>query len=212
MKRITSLIPLLASVILVGCFPAVTNEPASPSPISSPTFTGTAQPKPDESDSPSPIPSPTFTETAQPVPDEPDSPSPIPSPTFTEIAPPVSTITITPTFCPPPTPEPLWVDPVTSPTDQLTQVITVYIGNGEEVTVETESGTFIVTGQFNHHTTPAKVEITLLPNTVHHLEVTAKVRSGLTGLGNCTYGGYILRTTSDRNGAPLVIAQGTATP
>jgi len=104
------------------------------------------------------------------------------------------------------------VDPVTSPTVQLTQVITVYIGNGEEVTVETESGTFIVTGQFNHHTTPAKVEITLLPNTVHHLEVTAKVRSGLTGPGNCTYGGYILRTTSDRNGAPLVIAQGTATP
>jgi len=104
------------------------------------------------------------------------------------------------------------VDPVTSPTNQLTQVITVYIGNGEEVTVETESGTFTVTGQFNHHTTPAKVEITLLPNTVHHLEVTAKVRSGLTGPGNCTYGGYILRTMNDRNGAPLVIAQGAATP
>jgi len=212
MKRITSLIPLLVSAILVGCFPVVTDVPASPSPIPSPTFIETAQPVPDEPDSPSPIPSPTFIETAQPVPEEPDSPSPIPSATFTEIIQPVSTITITPTFCPPPTPEPLWVDPVTSPTDQLTQVITVYIGNGEEVIIKTESGNFTVTGQFNHHTNPAKVEITLLPNTIHHLEVAAKVRSGLTGPGNCTYGGYILRTTIDRNGASLVIAQGAATP
>jgi len=142
----------------------------------------------------------------------PASPSPIPSSTSTEIAQPVSKITITPTFCPPPTPEPLWVDPVTSPTDSLTQIITVYIGNGEEVTIETESGTFTVAGQFNHHTNPAVLEIILLPNTVHHLEVTAKVRSGLTGLGNCTYGGYILRTTYDKNGAPLIIVQGGATP
>jgi len=104
------------------------------------------------------------------------------------------------------------VDPVISPTDQLTQVITVYIGNGEEVTVETESGTFTVTGQFNHYTAPAQVEITLLPNTVHHLEVAAKVRSGLTGPGDCTYGGYVLRTRNDKNGAPLVIAQGIAAP
>jgi len=104
------------------------------------------------------------------------------------------------------------VDPVTSPTDQLMQVITVYIGNGEEVTIETESGTFTITGQFNHHTTPAQVEITLLPNTVHHIEVTAKVRSGLTGSGDCTYGGYILRTTYDKNGVPLIIEQGQATP
>ena len=190
MKRLTILIPLLVSAMLVGCFPAAADAPASPSPI----------------------PSSTFTETAQPIHGEPDSPSPMPPSEFTETAQPVSTITITPTFCPPPTPEPLWVDPVISPTDQLTQMITVYIGNGEEVTVETESGTFKVTGQFNHHTTPAKVEITLLPNTVHHLEVTAKVGSGLTGPGDCTYGGYILRTTSDRNGAPLVIAQGAATP
>lgn len=134
----------------------------------------------------------------------------IPSSTLTETVQPV--ITISPTPCPFGTPEPLWVDPVRSPTDQLTQVITVYIGNGEEVTVETESGTFTVTGQFNPHTTPARMEITLLPNTVHHLEVTAKVRSGLTGPGNCTYGGYTLTTRNDRNGAPLVIAQEAATP
>lgn len=104
------------------------------------------------------------------------------------------------------------MDPVTSPTDQLTQVVTVYIGNGEEVSIEAESGAFTVTGQFNHHTTPAKVEISLLPDTVHHLEVAAKVRSGLTGPGDCTYGGYILTTRYDRNGAPLVIVQERATP
>jgi hypothetical protein len=126
---------------------------------------------------------------------------------------PVPTITITPTFCPPPTPEPLWVDPVTSPTDQLTQVIKVFIGNGEEVTIETESGTFTATGAFNHHTNPAIIEIPLLPDTVHHFKVTAKVKSGLHGFFNdCVYSGYTLTTTNDKNGAPLTIAQEQATP
>ncbi len=143
------------------------------------------------------------------VPDQQDTP---PSPTFTETVQPAPTITITPTFCPPPTPEPLWVAPVTSPTDQLTQVITVYIGFGEAVTIETESGTFTVTGDFNHHTNPALVEITLLPNTVHHIKVTAWVKSGLHGFNDCAYGGYTLTTTKDKNGAPLTIAQGQAIP
>lgn len=138
--------------------------------------------------------------------------SPIPSLTFTETAQPIPTITITPTFCPPPTPEPLWVDPVISSTDQLTQVITIYIGNGEKVTIEAESGTFTVTGAFNHHSNPAIVEITLLPDTVHHLKVTAWVKSGLHGFNDCAYGGYTLSTTNDRNGAPLTIVQGQATP
>jgi hypothetical protein len=40
------------------------------------------------------------------------------------------------------TPEPLWLDPVTSPTGELDQTIVVYIGNGETVTVTWESGTF----------------------------------------------------------------------
>jgi len=48
-------------------------------------------------------------------------------------------VTPTPTLCPLATPEPLWVDLVTSPTDQLTQTITVYLGNGEAVTVTAES-------------------------------------------------------------------------
>ena len=138
--------------------------------------------------------------------------SPIPSTTFTETTLPVSTITITPTFCPPPTPEPLWVNPVTSPTDQLTQVITVYIGNGEKVTIEAESGTFTVTDAFNHHSNPAIIEIVLLPDTVHHLKVTAWVKSGLHGFNDCAYRGYTLSTTNDKDGAPLTIAQGLATP
>jgi hypothetical protein len=121
---------------------------------------------------------------------------------------PAPTITITPTFCPPPTPEPLWVDPVTSPTDQLTQVITVYIGYGVEVTVTTESGTYTMTGDFSAYTNPALVEITLLPNTINHVQVTAKVMSGGNG---CTYS-YTLTTTNDRNGKPLTIVQGQATP
>lgn len=70
---------------------------------------------------------------------------------------PISTSTFTP--CPFGTPEPLWVDPVISPTDQLTQVVTVYIGNGEQITVETESGTFTATGDFNAVTKPAQVKL-----------------------------------------------------
>jgi hypothetical protein len=104
------------------------------------------------------------------------------------------------------------VDPVTSPTDQLTQFITVYIGHGEEVTIETESGTFTVTGNFTDSTNPAVVEITLLPDMVHHLNVKARVKSGLAGLGDCVYGGYTLTAIYDRNGAPLTILQGKATP
>jgi len=132
------------------------------------------------------------------------------SPTFTETQQPVPTISPAP--CPFGTPEPLWVDPVTSPTDQLTQVVKVYIGNGQEVTIETESGTFTATGDFDHHSNPALVEITLLPNTIHHLKVTAKVRKVLSDYGDCVYGGYTLTATTDRNGAPLTIAQGQATP
>jgi len=114
----------------------------------------------------------------------------------------------TPTpFCPIATAEPFWVDPVTSPTDELSQVIVVRIGNGEEVTVVTESGTFTLTGNFGTFL----VEISLLPNIVHHLEVSAKVRTVPSSNG-CIYGGYTLRTTSDRHGNPLIIVQGEPIP
>jgi hypothetical protein len=108
------------------------------------------------------------------------------------------------------TAEPLWVDPVTSPTDQLSQIITVRIGNGEEVTIVTESGTFTATGNFNAYASPALVEVTLLPNTVHHLQVFAMVKTVFSN--GCPYGGYRLNTTRDRNGDPLTIVQGTPVP
>lgn len=103
--------------------------------------------------------------------------------------------------CPEATPEFFNVDPVTSPTDTLSQIITVDLGNGEAITITTESGTF--TAPFN--TFPKEIEITLLPDTTHNLTVEGRVREVVQG--ECTYGGYTLRTTRDRYGDPLVIEQ-----
>lgn len=103
--------------------------------------------------------------------------------------------------CPVATPEFFTVEPVTSPTDQLSQIVTVDLGNGETITVTTESGTF--TAPFD--TFPKEIEITLLPDTTHNLTVEGRVREVVQG--DCTYGGYTLTTTTDRNGAPLVIEQ-----
>jgi hypothetical protein len=138
----------------------------------------------------------------------PPQPTDTPMPTRT----PTATLTTTSTPCPMPTPESLWVDPVTSPTDQLLQVVTVRIGNGEAVTITTESGTFSATGNFDAYSNPARVTVTLLPNTTHHLQVFAKVR--VIRQGDCIYGGYILSTTVDRFDAPLTIVQrlNTITP
>jgi len=120
---------------------------------------------------------------------------------------PAVTIVKTPlSTCRPVTPEPLWVEPVDSPTDRMSQVVTVTIGNGDWVLVATESGEFLVTGNFGI-SAPALVTVSLLPCTTHHLAVTAHVRE----MGPpCYYGGYTLGTTSDRYGAPLVIVQGTS--
>jgi len=106
----------------------------------------------------------------------------------------------TPSYpCPQPTAELLAVEPVTSPTEALSQVVTVRMGNMEAVTITTESGVFTAPGGL--------VTVELLPDTAHHLEVEAKVRQTTDGHG-CTYGGYTLSTTRDRSGAPLVIVQG----
>jgi hypothetical protein len=122
--------------------------------------------------------------------------------------------TASPTVCPAATPELLAVDPVISPTDRLTQTITVRIGNGEAVTVTAESGTFTTAGTFNSSSNPAMVEMQLLPDTTHHLSVSARVR--VVASRGCTYGGYTLNTDRDRLGAPLTIVQqssgGTSTP
>ncbi len=124
---------------------------------------------------------------------------------------PTATVTPTPTarWCPTLTPEPFWVDPVTSPTDLLEQTIRVHIGNGEAVTVTLESGVFTTTGSFNAYSNPALVDVTLLPNTRHNLLVAARVRSWYLWEG-CTIGGYTLWTTYDRNHQPLVIEQRSA--
>jgi WD40 repeat protein len=86
-----------------------------------------------------------------------------------------------------------------SPTEALSQVVTVRMGSMEVVTITAESGTFTArTG---------RVTVDLLPNMVHHLEVTAKVRQVTDSYG-CSYGGYTLSTTRDESGAALVIVQG----
>jgi len=130
----------------------------------------------------------------QPAPQTPPPTQPGPAATATEPGSP------TPSYpCPQATPELLAVEPVTSPTDGLSQIVTVRMGNMEAATVTVESGVF---------TAPdGLVTVELLPDTTHHLEVEAKVRQSTDGHG-CSYGGYTLSTTRDRTGAPLVIVQG----
>jgi len=99
----------------------------------------------------------------------------------------------------------LWVEPVISPTERLTQTVIVRIGNGEAVTVTAESGVFAVTGTFNAYGNPAGVTVALLPNTVHNLTVQARVRR--IEQWGCIYGGYTLNTIHDRSGRRLVIEQ-----
>ena len=104
--------------------------------------------------------------------------------------------------CPVATPEFFYVEPVTSPTNELSQIITVDLGNGEAITITTESGTF--TAPFDSF--PKEIEIDLLPDTIHNLTIEGRVREVLQG--ECPYGGYVLSTTRDRYGDPLIIEQG----
>lgn len=106
---------------------------------------------------------------------------------------------VTPTPCPPATPEPLWVEPLTSPTSASSQVIVVHNSNFDWIEVTSESGTF-------RADEADRVVISLLPDTIHHLEVTVHVRK-ITNPSGCMYGNYSLRTTRDRHGGPLTIAQ-----
>ncbi len=110
-----------------------------------------------------------------------------------------------PTSCPSATPEPLWVQPVISPDLDFSQVITVYLGNGEAVTITAASGVFAAAGDFNSYMTPALVTVGLYPGLVHTLTVYGKVK--LVQVGECAYGGYTLYTRLDRFGKPLVIRQ-----
>ncbi len=110
-----------------------------------------------------------------------------------------------PADCPAPpapaTPEPLWVDPVTSPTTLLTQTLGVTLGGGRAITITSEAGTLsntspIITAPYSSFSTT----IPLLPNTIHHLSV-----EGLVEYESGCF--YTLSTSSDRNGLPLTIAQ-----
>ncbi|MBN1659512.1 MAG: hypothetical protein JXA93_13995, partial [Anaerolineae bacterium] len=150
--------------------------------------------------------------TAAAVPSGPpaSTPSATPAPGTAAVGAPAVTPTLTPmpsptptVVCPRATPELLAVDPVTSSTGDLAQWVTVYMGNMEMVTITAESGIF--TAPDGH------VEVQLLPNTVHHLEVVARVRT-IVNPDGCVYGGYTLRTTTDRYGAPLIIVQGAPGP
>lgn len=163
------------------------------------------KPTPTPTVTPSAPPTPTVTPSATPTPTVTPTTSRTPSPTPSFTPTPTPTLTPTPTICPQATPEALWVDPVISPTGLLTQTLTVYLGNGEAVTVTSPSGAFGMTGAFDANANPAQVTIDLLPDTLHELTVNGRVRE--VTVNGCTFGGYTLQTTQDRNGDPLDILQ-----
>ena len=103
--------------------------------------------------------------------------------------------------CPQATPEYFGVYPVTSPTSELAQTISVELGNGEFITITTESGVFAAPAT----SFPTEITIDLLPDTTHALTVEGRVQQ--VQHGECTYGGYVLSTRQDREGQPLIIDQ-----
>ncbi len=166
-----------------------TNTPTD-TPTETPTETPTNTPTYTPTDTPTNTPTDTPTETVTDTPTN----TPTDTPTYT----PSPTPTITPTVgCPTLTPEAVYVEPVTSPTNLLTQDISVAVGGATQYTVETESGVF------SNSTSP--VTISLLPDTTHHLRVSAHVEYGQ----GCSYS---ISTTVDRNNAPLTIVQQSSTP
>src|SRR5262249_16600043 len=213
--------------VLVATAPGPTNTPSyTPSPL--PTFTPTVPtvaPTLTNTELPSatftasatntqvpgvtpPTATPTFTPTSTFTPTPTFTATPIPPTATHTLTPPPGVTLPTATPCPQATAEPLSVDPVQSPTTGLTQVIVVHIGNGAKVSVVSESGTFEVTGDFSV-ANPAQVQINLLPNTTHHLSVTATVKT--MNVGGCNYGVYTLNTAVDNTGKPLSIVQHPAT-
>lgn len=135
-----------------------------------------------------------------------------PSPTRTVVPTDTPIATIVPTLVPSPsptsgcpipaTPEPLWVDPVISPTNLLSQKISVTLGRGRAITVTDEAGTVTQQGQFST-AAPVEIEIPLLPNSQNNLVVTGSVEYA----AGCN---YTLETRIDRVGNPLVIVQSGA--
>jgi hypothetical protein len=168
---------LLTLLLLAGCAPSSSSAWEATVPAGAPGLPPSATPLPGA------------------VPAHPIKPTSTPTPSATP--------TLTPVICPLATAENLAVDPVTSPTDELAQWVTVHMGNMEMVTITAESGVFAAPD--------GHVEVQLLPDTVHHLEVVARVRT-IVNPDGCVYGGYTLHTTTDRYGAPLLIVQGQPGP
>lgn len=141
--------------------------------------------------SPTP-PAPTTTSTPPPAT---DAPTDVPT-----SAPPTSEPTGSAPNCPgPATPEPLWVDPVISPTDELSQKVSVILGRGKQISITSEAGTISLQGDFSTGR-PVELDVPLAPNLENHLVV-----SGTVGYApGCE---YTLQTRVDRNGTPLVIVQ-----
>jgi hypothetical protein len=199
-----ALLAIVALFVATACIPA-RPAPATVTAASGPTLTQVSSATASPSTTPSgdtPPASATWTAGATETPTStlpPPSTTPVPA----QISEPPGPA---PTLCPLATPELLAVDPLPLTTDQLSITVVVHIGRGEQVTVEAESGTFTVTGSFMGNGSPARVEVTLLPNTLHLLVVRATLARHI-GLNDCPYGGYTLTTSQDRQGSPLQIEQ-----
>lgn len=170
---------LIALPLLISLFGAINGSRTVPTPtrVAVAASTATAVPP-----TPTPVP-PTVPPTATPIATV--IPSPLPSPTV---------------GCPiPATPEPLWVNPVISPTNLLTQKISVTLGRGRTISVTSETGTVTKQGDFST-TGPVDIEITLVPNAQNNVVVSGTVEYA----PNCF---YTLQTRTDRVGNPLVIVQ-----
>lgn len=133
-------------------------------------------------------------------------PTPVSTSTSTATLAPSPTLTAPPTAgCPPPaTPEPLWVDPVVSPTNALSQKISVTLGRGRELSISGPAGTVTLQGDFST-AQPVVLEVPLATNTTNELVVSGLVEYA----PGCT---YRLQTRTDRTGKPLSIIQQATTP
>lgn len=113
--------------------------------------------------------------------------------------------TPTPTFCPAATPEALWVEPVTSPTNLFSQTIVVDYTNSEAITITCESGNYALHDDSPQWDRPVELDIELITDTTHHLTVYSKIAEVYQW--GCRYGGYTLQTSKDRHAGELVIEQ-----
>lgn len=119
----------------------------------------------------------------------------------------------TATMCPLATQEIFIIDPVTSPTSELSQTLVVRLGRGEWVRATGPGGTVTVTSPdldgFFRATVP------LAANTTNDILVEGKVEMVGTPGETCVYGGYILnRTVSivQENATATAIPTPTSTP